>query len=321
MSPDLYAAPALDLGCDISSPAGLSMNNLRQILVTMADLHACHDTAPSSPTAPLPSLLKDFPTLSQAATVPFRRSQGRRRISPSIFITYGHDVPKPVTTADEAVDSTKLVKFERPSATSTPNDDCALVVLAEITTLAASPKITSGPSAVQEPRKCSTEEAFHTANVGQPVQEPDGGPIQPRQAPLGAAHATTNTLPTHIVVVDPIRRLQIADCANTALHSSKKSFNVESPSFTPAQLPSSKKGFSTTATPFTPRGSASMFHDVQLAFSATANAASSHNSLSATGGASNLQEWAHLCRIHTRELRPEHCSMSPVTEILSNRLT
>ncbi|RYP44893.1 hypothetical protein DL768_008698 [Monosporascus sp. mg162] len=40
-------------------------------------------------------------------------------------------------------------------------------------------------------------------------------------------------------------------------NSSKKSFNVDSPSFTPAQLPGGKKStFSTNATPFTPRGAA-----------------------------------------------------------------
>ena len=40
--------------------------------------------------------------------------------------------------------------------------------------------------------------------------------------------------------------------------SSKKSLNVDSPSFTPAQLPGGKKStFSTNATPFTPRGAAS----------------------------------------------------------------
>jgi len=43
--------------------------------------------------------------------------------------------------------------------------------------------------------------------------------------------------------------------SSSSMDVSKKSFNVESPSFTPAQLPGSKKGFSTTATPFTPRGS------------------------------------------------------------------
>ncbi|KAH7018270.1 PAB-dependent poly(A)-specific ribonuclease subunit PAN3 [Microdochium trichocladiopsis] len=45
--------------------------------------------------------------------------------------------------------------------------------------------------------------------------------------------------------------------SSSSMDVSKKSLNVESPSFTPAQLPGSKKtGFSTTATPFTPRGSA-----------------------------------------------------------------
>ncbi|RYO83540.1 hypothetical protein DL764_009447 [Monosporascus ibericus] len=45
--------------------------------------------------------------------------------------------------------------------------------------------------------------------------------------------------------------------------SSKKSFNVDSPSFTPAQLPGGKKStFSTNATPFTPRGAASTANPV-----------------------------------------------------------
>ncbi|KXJ89408.1 PAB-dependent poly(A)-specific ribonuclease subunit PAN3, partial [Microdochium bolleyi] len=43
--------------------------------------------------------------------------------------------------------------------------------------------------------------------------------------------------------------------SSNSMDASKKSLNVESPSFTPAQLPGSKKtGFSTTAAPFTPRG-------------------------------------------------------------------
>ncbi|RYP57868.1 hypothetical protein DL770_010561 [Monosporascus sp. CRB-9-2] len=46
-------------------------------------------------------------------------------------------------------------------------------------------------------------------------------------------------------------------------NSSKKSFNVDSPSFTPAQLPGGKKStFSTNATPFTPRGAASTANPV-----------------------------------------------------------
>ncbi|RYO81268.1 hypothetical protein DL766_007379 [Monosporascus sp. MC13-8B] len=45
--------------------------------------------------------------------------------------------------------------------------------------------------------------------------------------------------------------------------ASKKSFNVDSPSFTPAQLPGGKKStFSTNATPFTPRGAASTANPV-----------------------------------------------------------
>jgi len=254
----------------------------------MADLHACHDTAPSSTTAPPTSLLKDFPTLSQAATVPFRRSQGRRHTRPLLFMTYGHDVSESVTAADEAVDGTRSIKLGKSSVTSTPTGDCSPVIMEGTTTLAASPGISLGLSAVQERRKCSTEEAFHVANVGQPVQEPDKESKQPQQAPLGYALAAADTLLSHIVVVDPRQRLQIADCANTAIHSSKKSFNVESPSFTPAQLPGSKKGFSTTATPFTPRGSTSMFCDVLLPSTVIADTTSSHNSFSATGSASNL---------------------------------
>lgn len=48
-------------------------------------------------------------------------------------------------------------------------------------------------------------------------------------------------------------------------NSSKKSLNVESPSFTPAQIPAGKKStFSTNATPFTPRGAASCKNLVTL---------------------------------------------------------
>ena len=47
--------------------------------------------------------------------------------------------------------------------------------------------------------------------------------------------------------------------------SSKKSLNVDSPSFTPAQLPGGKKStFSTNATPFTPRGAANCEFDYPI---------------------------------------------------------
>lgn len=45
-----------------------------------------------------------------------------------------------------------------------------------------------------------------------------------------------------------------AGLANPLSSGSKKSLNVESPSFTPTQLGGKKSNFSTNATPFTPRG-------------------------------------------------------------------
>ncbi|KAI0012041.1 hypothetical protein F4779DRAFT_614991 [Xylariaceae sp. FL0662B] len=53
----------------------------------------------------------------------------------------------------------------------------------------------------------------------------------------------------HSTVVISARKTSVQD-------STKKSLNVDSPSFTPAQLVGKKSNFSTNATPFTPRGAA-----------------------------------------------------------------
>lgn len=120
----------------------------------------------------------------------------------------------------------------------------------------------------------------HMAGVNPPATTPDlhitledSDPPRFRSAsePLNSPEETkpiTITLGSidYLVPLKDMHSRQIETCkgirteyANRQFgNSSKKSLNVDSPSFTPAQLPSGKKStFSTNATPFTPRGAAS----------------------------------------------------------------
>lgn len=114
------------------------------------------------------------------------------------------------------------------------------------------------PTAILDPAtaagQCSTA-------VGQ-LQRPSSVLLRPPEPPEPSKtprHRHDGIVPCHI----SSRRNLLSGIANRWPNiSSKKSLNVDSPSFTPAQLPGGKKStFSTNATPFTPRGAASCKFD------------------------------------------------------------
>lgn len=104
----------------------------------------------------------------------------------------------------------------------------------------------------------ATAAGQHSTAAGQ-LQRPSSVPPWSPEPAKTPEHTRGGIFPRHT----GSRRKLLSGIANKWSNaSSKKSLNVDSPSFTPAQLPGGKKStFSTNATPFTPRGAASCKFD------------------------------------------------------------
>lgn len=181
----------------------------------------------------------EYPTLQAAATLPLRGSRHGRPAIPSFanISLSEHVSPARVT---EASSGPKLVpSIARDIAISTTDiqDDTGTQALTPALEEEANlPR----PRAASEPLTCQQDSE------------------KPFSISLGLIHYLLSPRKNALPYIESRREFR-SEYANKQLgDSSKKSLNVDSPSFTPAQLPMGKKStFSTNATPFTPRGAAS----------------------------------------------------------------
>ncbi len=188
----------------------------------------------TSASPPSPEL--EYPTLQAAATVPMRR---RRRQHPTApFVT------RPSRPRDFVPSSTGKDLASSGSIESCPN----------------------GPR-VGNPRVTGIDSRTGMLELDLMPEEADPLRFRSASEPLKSPKATkpiSITFGSIDYLVSPREMIphqleSRTEYANRQFDSnSKKSLNVDSPSFTPAQLTAGKKStFSTNATPFTPRGAAS----------------------------------------------------------------
>lgn len=212
------------------SPTGNGHHLLRQDGVLKNNTTVCPSTSEC-----------EYPILQTAATVPMR---GVRQRPTSPFLVDHNSSREVVTTSTgEPLFCSHTVQSNvSPTMESNTNSHMA----------GANPPATTPDLHIT--LEDSDPPRFRSAS--EPLNSPEE--TKPISITLGSIDYLVPLKDMHSHQIESCKGIRTEYANRQFGNSSKKSLNVDSPSFTPAQLPSGKKStFSTNATPFTPRGAAS----------------------------------------------------------------